>query len=159
MVDPDERTFRRDLAAARFQAGVDRGDWRLVERKWTWPNPIIAVATAPRMDSPDEVALRFTVDGYPTLAPTSAPWDADEHAPLPPELWPTGGRVSLAFNPRWNANAIYIPCDRLAIAGHDPWLEQHKAYLWDPSKEIVDYLLVIHELLHSAGYSGIRRAA
>src|SRR6266571_1311956 len=136
--DPDERAFRRHLEGARFQAGIDRGDWRLLKDDWTWPNPIIAVAAARRSGSPIEVALRFTVDGYATLAPTAAPWDAEKDQPLAHEFWPTGGRVSQAFNPGWNTSAIYIPCDRLAIMGHGPWLEQHKPYLWDPSKDVVD---------------------
>jgi hypothetical protein len=157
--DPDERTFRSHLGGARFRAGVDRGDWRLTTDEWVWPHPIIAVGAAARSESPEEVALRFTVDGYPTLAPTSAPWDPEKDQPLPHELWPAGDRVSLAFNPGWNENALYIPCDRLAIAGHDGWLEQHKAYLWNPSRDICDYLRVIHDLLHSSGYTGVRRAA
>jgi hypothetical protein len=157
--DPDERAFRRHLSAARFQSGVDRGDWRLVKDDWTWPHPIIAVAAAPRPDSPDELALRFTVDGYPALAPTAAPWHSRRDEPLPRELWPTGGRVSPAFNPSWRVDAVYIPCDRLAIAGHDPWLQQHTAYLWDAGKDIVDYLRVIYDLLHSPGYTGVRRTA
>ncbi len=159
-LDPDERTFRQHLAGPRFQAGVDRGDWRVVTEDWAWPHPIIAVAAAPRAGGADEVALRFTVDGYPALAPTATPWAAEQDTPLPHDEWPTGGRVSLAFNPGWNeGKALYIPCDRLAITGHDPWLQQHRAYVWSPSKEITDYLQLIHELLHSDGYAGTRRAA
>ena len=157
--DPDERAFRCDLVGARFQRGVDRADWRLEREDWTWPNPIIAVAAAQRPASPDELALRFTLDGYPVAAPTAAPWHLGRDGPLPRELWPTGGRVSLAFNPDWRMDAVYIPCDRLAIAGHDPWLEQHRAYLWGPGKDIVHYLRLIHDLLHSPAYSGARRPA
>lgn len=157
--DPDERTFRRHLVGARFRAGVDRGDWRLVSDEWAWPHPLIAVSAAPRVGGPGEVTLRFTVDGYPATAPTAAPWDAQANAPLAPQLWPSGGRTSLAFNPGWNASAIYIPCDRLAISGHDPWLQLHRGYVWAPGKDIVDYLLIIHDLLHSHGYAGVRQTA
>lgn len=157
--EPDERAFIADLKGARFRAGVDRGDWRVVDETWAWPNPILAVAAPDRAHAPAEFALRFTVDHYPTLAPTAAPWDADKGCPLAHDLWPTGGRVAVAFNPSWNAGAIYIPCDRQAISGHDGWLQQHRAYLWDQSKDIVDYLRLVHELLHSPGYTGVRRAA
>jgi hypothetical protein len=68
--------------------------------------------------------------------------------------------VGTAFNPGWNANAIYIPMDRLALNGHDQWRELHRATIWDPNRmDIVDYLKVIHELLHSSEYIGVLRAA
>jgi hypothetical protein len=155
--NPDERAFRQHIAAGRFQAHVDLGAWRVVDD--SWPRPIISVAAAPRVAAPDEVALRFTLDGYPVTAPTAQPWDVTTGTPLRPELWPTGGRVAMAFNPSWNTNAIYIPCDRLAIANHDQWRERYAAYVWDPTKDIVDYLSVVHELLHSSDYTGVRQAA
>ncbi len=156
--EPDERAFRRDIAAGRFQAYADMGAWQVVVD--SWPNPVIAVAAAPRTGAPDEVALRFTLDNYPALAPTAQPWDVGRDAPLARCLWPTGGRVGMAFNPNWNnGTALYIPCDRLAIAGHDLWRQQHPAYLWDATKDIVDYLKVVHDLLHSSDYTGVRRAA
>jgi hypothetical protein len=157
-LDPDERAFRQHVAAARFQIHVDRAHWRVAGD--SWPHPVIAVRASPRTGAPAEVALRFDLNGYPVTAPTSAPWDVQANAPLAHELWPTGGRVAVAFNPNWNGGtAIYIPCDRLAIVGHDAWRDAHRAYLWDPTKDIVDYLKVIHDLLHSPEYSGIRRAA
>lgn len=158
--NPDARAFRRDVEGGRFQTNVDRGNWRSIDA--AWPNPIISVTAAPRDGAPGEFTFRFTVDGYPVTAPTAAPWDARVNALLPRDLWPVGvagSRVALAFNPDWNASAIYIPCDRVAIQGHDGWRDQHKAYLWDQTKSIVDYLKVIHELLQSPGYSGVRRAA
>jgi hypothetical protein len=131
----------------------------LVSLDWLWPHPVIAVAAAPRPGGPNEVTLRFTVDGYPVSTPTATPWDATQDTPLNPGLWPTGGRVTAVFNPQWNAGALYIPCDRMAIAGHDPWKDQYRALLWDPTKDIVHYLKVVHELLHSAGYAGVRKPA
>ena len=164
-MEPDERTFRRHVAGGRFQQGVDRGEWRVVDA--VWPNPIIAASAEIRAGAPTEVALRFTLGGYPTLGPTSEPWDAEAGTPLPHELWPTGptgSRVATAFNPAWQPrpgiHAIYIPMDRTAIEGHDQWHQLHPALIWDPTRmTIVDYLKVIHELLHSSQYSGVRRAA
>ena len=162
-MEPDERTFRSHLAGARFQQGVDAGDWRMLND--AWPNPIFAVAAAARETAPDELALRFSLSGYPTTGPTAAPWawdedDDDAGVPLPAELWPTGGRVATAFNPGWKPNAIYIAMDRLAIEGHEAWRIQHPGLIWDPSRmTIVDYLKVIYELLHSSQYTGIVRAA
>lgn len=162
-MNPDERTFRQHIARGRFRLGVDRGDWRVLRDGW--PNPIVAVTAAARDGAPDEFAFRLDVAGYPDAGPTSEPWDAKADSPLAHEFWPTGaGRIGIVFNPGWtpaaNVHALYHPIDRLAIVGHDNWRAQDPASIWDPSRmEIVDYLQVIHELLHSSQYSGIRRAA
>lgn len=157
-MEPDERTFRQHVARGRFQVGVGRGDWRVVRE--AWPNPIIAVTAVARSGAPSEVALRFTLTGYPAVGPTAAPWDPKQNCGLAHDLWPTGGRVGIAFNPGWNATAIYHPIDRIALEGHDGWRTQDPGRIWDPARmDVVDYLKVIHELLHSSEYSGIRRAA
>lgn len=160
---PDERTFREHITRGRFQQGVDRGDWRVLRD--SWPNPVIAVSAAERVGAPVEIAFRFDLIGYLADAPTSAPWDSKNDAALADERWPAGtGRVATVFNVGWvpspNVHALYHPIDRLALVGHDNWRTQDPASIWDPSRmDIVDYLKVIHELLHSPEYSGIRRAA
>lgn len=162
-MNPDERTFRQHIARGRFLLGVDRGDWRLVRDGW--PDPIITVAAATRDGAPTEFAFRFDLNGYPASGPTSEPWDIDADTPLAHDLWPAGiGRVEAVFNPGWkpnpNGHALYHPIDRLAVVGHTEWSTQDPANIWDPSRmEIVDYLKVIHDLLHSSQYSGIRRAS
>lgn len=155
---PDERSFRRHLDAGPFQAGVTRGDWRV---GWIeWPNALIVVRAAPRTAAPDELALLFELSGYPVTLPTARPWDEEANAPLPVDLWPQGERASLAFNPNWNIAALYIPCDRLAYAGHEAsWDSQYPSYLWDPDRGIVRYLETVREILHSSGYSGVQRIA
>lgn len=161
-MQPDERAYRAHVAGARFQMGVDAGHWQLERDQW--PNPVIGVRAAERSDGPEHVSLRFDLTGYPQAPPTSTPWCMKSNTMLPVELWPAGGRVGVAFNPAWNPApgvfAIYMPLDRLAVAGHDHWREQHPATVWDPSRsELVDYLKVIYDLLHSSEYSGTRRAA
>lgn len=161
-MQPDERAYRTHLAGGRFQIGVDAGYWWLEDDQW--PNPVIAVSAAHREGGLPHVSMRFDLNGYPQESPTAAPWDVEAAAVLGPDLWPAGGRVGMAFNPGWNPApgvfAIYVPMDRLALAGHDHWREQHPASLWDPrNSQIVDYLKVIHDLLHSSEYSGTRRAA
>lgn len=162
-MNPDERTFREHTARGRFRLGVDRGDWRVLHDRW--PHPVIAVASADREDSPGEYAFRFDLVGYPAVGPTAEPWDAEADVPLPPPCWPTGGdRVGVVFNPGWmpssNLRAIYHPMDRLALVGHDNWRTNDPSSIWDPSRmDIVDYLKVLHDLLHSAHYTGLRRAA
>jgi hypothetical protein len=163
VITPDERTFRDHVAAARFQLGVDRGDWRLVSD--SWPNPVIGVSAAAQDSAPAEFAFRFELTDYPASAPTSEPWDVAGDTPLSHDCWPAGsGRVAIVFNPGWrpneNVHALYHPIDRRALVGHDNWRAQDPASIWDPSRmDIVDYLKVVHELLHSLLYQGIRQAA
>jgi|SRR5581483_5452562 len=154
---PDERTFRKHVAGGPFQAGVDRGDWRLISIDW--PHAIIAVAAPPRAHAPAEVALRFELSDYPQQLPTAQPWDANAKAPLPDALWPIGDRVSQVFNPNWNRSALYIPCDRLALAGHEAWLTQHPAHAWNATRDITHYLRVVREVLREPSYAGVRQQA
>jgi hypothetical protein len=156
-MQPDERTFRRHVDNGPFQAGVDRGDWRLVSMDW--PHAVIAVAAPARLNAPSEVALRFELSGYPQQLPTAQPWDAATNAALPDALWPIGDRVSQVFNPSWNRNALYIPCDRLALEGHEPWLAQHPAHAWNPDRDITHYLRIVRDVLREPGYAGVRQQA
>jgi len=152
---PDERQFRADLQGGAFLRGVARGRWRLV--KTAWPHAIIAVAAAERAASPTEFGFRFELTNYPQDAPTAQPWDVVGDRPLEPTRWPTGrSRVIAAFNPGVNAKAIYIPCDRVAIQGHDAWRAQHVSMIWSPAGDITQYLRVLHELLNSGDYTGAR---
>ena len=155
---PDERTFRHHVAAGPFQAGRDRGDWRL--ESIDWPHAVIAVAAPARPGAPSEIALRFELTNYPQEAPTAQPWDIAANAPLPHALWPIGEQTSQVFNPGWNNGAaLYIPCDRQAIAGHDAWLTQHQPYLWRADRDITLYLRVVRDVLHRSGYTGVHRQA
>jgi hypothetical protein len=151
---PDERLFLDDLESAPFLAGVDRGWWRL--HSVAWPSAVIEIAAASRPGSPDWLALRFQLTGYPQ-APSAQPWDVATGAPLTPTRWPAGNdRISRIFNPSWRTDALYFPMDRLALEGHDAWRSQHACHLWDPAQDITQYLRVIHELLNEDGYHGVR---
>ena len=154
----DERVFREHVQAGPFQSGVDRGRWRLLSIDW--PYVIIAVSAAPRPEAPNEYALRFNLTGYPQTAPTAQPWDVEQGAPLQAAKWPQGrSRVPLAFNLGWkDGAALYLPCDRVAIEGHDGWRSQHPHMLWKPTGDITQYLEIVHELLTSSDYTGTRSA-
>ncbi|MGI8546811.1 MAG: DUF7665 family protein [Gemmatimonadaceae bacterium] len=152
---PDERAFRLHVGGGAFLRGVVRGRWRLLSI--AWPYALIAVRAADREHGPRELVLRFELSNYPNTTPTAAPWDAERNAPLDPARWPTGrSRVAAAFNPGWNSQALYLPCDRRAIAGHDAWRTQHPAMIWSPSGDITQYLRIVHELLNSSDYTGPR---
>jgi hypothetical protein len=151
---PDERLFRDDLAAGAFTTGEDRGYWRL--HSFAWPIAVIEVAPAALIGGPEWFALRFDLTGYPQ-APTAQLWDIADDVSLAPARWPAGGeRITLAFNPGWRADALYIPVDRLALAGHDAWLERYACHVWDAAGDITQYLRLVHGLLNDGGYRGVR---
>jgi hypothetical protein len=154
---PDESTFRAHLEAGPFQSGVDRGRWRLVSIGW--PHAVIAVSAAERDGAPGEYAFRFELTNYPTQLPTARPWDPATDAPLAVASWPGGtDRVQYAFNPGYKGGTcLYLPCDRESFdAGHQAWRTQHPEMIWTASRDITHYLRIIHDLLRSKDYKGLR---
>ena len=68
--------------------------------------------------------------------------------------------MASVFRPNWKAgSALYLPCDRESIRGHDNWRNEMPSKIWDPAKGIVHYLELVHELLNSADYVPPLRAA
>ena len=153
---PAEKVFRAHLERGPFQSGVDRGRWRLASV--TWPHSVIAVSATERVNAPSEYVFRFELGNYPVTAPSAQPWNEATNAPLERARWPGGrGRIQLAFNPDWKGGScLYLPCDRHAIEGHDPWRAQHPDMIWNPKGDITQYLRIIHDLLNSEDYTGIR---
>jgi hypothetical protein len=153
-ISAPERLLRSDLEGAAFSAGVDRGYWRLISLQW--PCALIAVAAAARPGSPESYVLRFDLSGYPE-APTAQLWNEGADTPLDISLWPGGGpRIIAAFNPTWKLDALYIPVDRVALDGHDGWLERYACHIWDASGDLTQYLRLVHGLLNDPSYTGPR---
>ncbi len=153
---PAERVFRSHLEKGPFQSGVDRGRWKLTSVNW--PHSVISVSAAERAGAPSEYSFRFELTNYPAIAPTAQPWNVAGNGPLHRASWPGGrGRIQHAFNPDWKgASCLYLPCDRGAIEGHDPWRVQHPQMIWNPKGDITQYLRIIHDLLDSEDYTGLR---
>lgn len=149
MSAPDERAFQAAVAKADFRLGqVDRR-WRL--DSVAWPHAHIAVTAKDGR----EFLLRFNVAGYPQTPPTACLWDLARSAILPQDQWPKsgGGRVAAVFNFGWKqGTALYLPCDREAIPGHDNWRTEMPSKIWRPAEGIVQYLELVHELLNSRDY-------
>jgi hypothetical protein len=146
---PDERAFEGDLAKAKFRLGQAEARWRLLNV--AWPLALIAVTAKDGR----EYVLRFNCSGYPQAPPTAGPWDVDRNAILAFDRWPRsqGGRVGCVFRTNWkNGSALYLPCDRESIAGHDNWRSEMPSKIWRPSDGIVQYLELVHELLHCRDY-------
>ncbi len=146
---PDEQSLCADLASARFLSGEDRNRWQYMTLEW--PYLYVNVTARDRR----EYMLRLDCSGFPTTPPTGTFWDLSMNSKLAFDKWPQGGeRLKLAFRPDWkNGDALYIPCDRESIVGHDSWFAQYPQLIWKPAKGICHYLEVVHDLLQSRDYA------
>ena len=100
--------------------------------------------------------LRLECSGYAETPPTGGPWDLDRDEVLDFESWPRGkgGRVSEVFRSDWqNGAALYLPCDRVTVAGHPNWRTEMPSKAWRPSEGIVQYVEQVYELLHCRDYT------
>jgi hypothetical protein len=152
MSAPDERAFAADIAKANFRLAVAENRWRIL--RMDWPHVCIAVKAR---DGREHV-LRFDCQSYPETPPTAGPWDLEQNKILDFNKWPkgNGGRVSAVFRPDWKCgSALYLPCDRVSIEGHDNWRMQMPSKIWNPAKGIVQYLELVHELLNCPDYQAV----
>lgn len=153
---PDERALRADLARPAFRLAQTEGRFRLISI--TWPIVLLGVSA---IDG-QEYVLKFDCSGYPSLAPTACPWDAESNVPLPFGRWPRskGGRVGAVFRPDWKGgSALYLPCDRVSREGHDNWRTETPTMIWRPERGITQYLEIVHELLNCGDYQPAARSA
>ena len=156
MNSPDQRAFEADVAKAAFRLGAVEGRWRLIET--VWPHAFIGVVAK----DGHEYVLRLNCAGYPQAPPTGGPWDTVENKVLAFDRWPRGqgGRVSAVFRTDWKGGtALYLPCDREGIAAHDNWRNEMPSKIWRPADGIVQYLELVHELLHCRDYASPAGAA
>ncbi len=156
-MSPDLELFNKHIKEAEFQIGLDKGMWGIVDenlQRPNWPYVIIWIKAAKKINAPDKLYLRFELSGYPSSAPTACPWDMSSNQPLPNDLWPQGNKfVSATFRPSWNNKALYAPCDRIAMVGHEGWKTQWPNLWWQPTFKIDVYLHFIHRLLNSSDYA------
>lgn len=156
MIGPDQRTFEADAAKAAFRLGQAEGRWRLISM--AWPFAFFGVVAKDGR----EYVLRLNCAGYPQVAPTGGPWDMKSDKVLAFDLGPRGQgeRVSAVFRTDWkNGAALYMPCDRESLAGHDNWRREMPSKIWRPAEGIVQYLELVHELLQSRDYAPPLRSA
>ena len=150
MNSPDQRAFEADVVKAAFRLGAVEDRWRLIETMW--PHAFIGVVAK----DGHEYVLRLNCAGYPQAPPTGGPWDTVENKILAFDRWPRGygGRVSAVFRADWKGGtALYLPCDREGIAAHDNWRNEMPSKIWRPADGIVQYLELVHELLHCRDYA------
>ena len=149
---PNESLLKAHLEGAPFLAGVDCGKWSL-HSVGDLTFPVIWVRGDTRLVQAGRVYLRFDTSGYPQQAPTGCPWDVSKNCKLAPGLWPKGASASTVFNPAWKDDALYAPCDRVAMQGHDTWRGLCPQWWWQPSFTIGVYLEFVHVCLNPADYA------
>jgi hypothetical protein len=146
---PDERAFQADLAKAKFRLGQAEKRWHL--QVVTWPFVLIGLTAKDGR----EYVLRFNCSDYPQTPPTAGPWDVNQNTILPFDKWPRsqGGRLGAVFRTDWKGGtALYLPCDRESIVGHDNWRTEMPSKIWKQTDGIVQYLELVHELLNCRDY-------
>jgi hypothetical protein len=152
-MSPDERLFKAHLEEASFESGVDAGKWGLQgeAKDVVWPHAVLWVAADTQLYAPGKIYLRFDLTGYPVAAPTACPWNVGTNQRLEDAAWPKlTGKCKLVFRHDWQIkNALYAPCDRLAMNGHqNPWEKQFPMWWWQPTFTIVKYLRFVHLCLN-----------
>jgi hypothetical protein len=153
---PDEAALASDLTSERFEIGVDRGWWALRDRSGTTATFHVVAETGRSVD------LILDCAGYPGFAPAGALWSIPDASPLQTSLWPQGGRASEVFSLAWsvgNGGSPYIPYDRRALMGHDVWRTDHPRHVWGADKSVVDYLLLIRDVLRPANQPAVVEVA
>jgi hypothetical protein len=81
-----ERIFRRHLRRRRFQSGVDKGLWRLVNLRW--PNALFAIGEV-FSTADSEIGVNLNLELYPISAPTLQLWDLSTNSNIAARSWPT----------------------------------------------------------------------
>ncbi|WP_312563955.1 hypothetical protein [Diaphorobacter sp.] len=144
---PAHAALLAHLEEAPFLMGSMNGRWQL--RAIAWP---IAFFDVRARDGRD-YTLRLDCAGYPQ-APTGAFWDVPASTWLPGPRWPrAGSRFGAALRSDWQGGtALYVPCDRASLPGHEQWLQLHPAWAWDPKIGISRYLNVVSTMLNGEDY-------
>lgn len=152
----DKGMFKKHVSEASFQNGVDKGRWEILSNEDfpEWPKVLVRIRARAKKDTPGSFTFRFDLSGYPSTAPTCCIWDEEKKAILEDSKWPKGPTyVSKVFNHGWRKDALYSPCDRIAMQGHDNWKTDHPDYYWQSSFSIKVYVQFIHDLLNSDDYA------
>lgn len=92
LLSVNEKVFRKHLRQSRFQAGVDRGLWRLVSINW--PNAVIALGTSKHNST--EHFVRFRLESYPAKPPGVELWNQKHQASVPDDCWPVWFNLFIA---------------------------------------------------------------
>ena len=149
-MDIDEAALRRDLESIAYRVHEMRGRWRLV--RLAFPHLYILIRLPDREGSPPWILMKINAAGYPGTGPTGDFWHSKNDQRLLDAERPRGANGAvLDWFKDWGKGAIYHPIDRLAW---DHWPNQHHELRWQPGYTIIDYLEVIHRLVHDPSNMG-----
>jgi hypothetical protein len=151
---PNESILRAHLEGPAFAAGAEAGKWGSLGALDTinLTVPVFWVRSDKRIVAAGRIHLKFNTENYPQVAPTACPWDVSSNSILAPSSWPRGPQASTVFNPTWKSDALYAPCDRVAMQGHDAWKNLCPQWWWVPTFTIVRYLEFVYVCLNPADY-------
>ena len=157
-----QRLLEADLNGAEFQIGVSKGHWHLASEvsESIWPYVYTSIQAAPRPNSPEQLMVRWNVDGYGSQPQTGAFWDKTTNNFLAIEMWPKGRPNSIVASvfkvSGWAApgQGFYHPFDRQARNGHNDWPIQNPQYVWTENNTLVDFISLVHRWLNCEDYHG-----
>jgi hypothetical protein len=157
-----QRLLEQDLKQAEFLIGVSKGYWLLAKEVADddWPYVYTWIRAADRPNSPEQMLVRWDVDGYGSQSPTGAFWDEKEKDFLAPGLWPkgrAGSPVESVFKVGgWAApgKGFYHPYDRQARNGHTDWPTNNPQYVWTEENTLTDFITLVHRWLNCEDYYG-----
>ena len=145
---PDQRLLEMEFQSPRFELGVMRRQWRVLE--YCWPVAFIAIVAKDGR----EFAFRFECSGYPNNRPAVAIWDCASGFGLAADRRPMMiGAHELVFRADWQGmQHLYHPMEREAFGTHGGWSTEHRYKLWNPERGLTQFLEELHRILNSAGY-------
>lgn len=149
--DPSRDVFLQHLDAADYLAGEMEGNWGTHNNEGPeWPFVIFWI----KLEDGGKIYLRFNFQDYNRLAPNSIPWDQTTNNVLDSPKWPKyNKRCSQIFRPEWRRDALYLPCDRIAINGHGDWPQKHPYLIWKAGDSFVKYLKEVYQALNPDSYA------
>lgn len=144
----EEELFNRHLDSDAYKLFENDEKWSVIKEGSKWPFFLFSINSS--VGGP--VILRFDLHGYNLQAPSATCWDLKNNAVLASDQWPNHTpRCKQIFRPTWNTMALYLPCDRIALAGHSKWPDKYSYEIWKPGDTIVKYLFEVYDALNRGG--------
>jgi hypothetical protein len=141
--------FQCHFETSEYQSGEIEGRWGVsatTEGRPEWPIFFFWVASATGV----VYNFKFDFTDYPNSAPTAVLWDLENKIVLPLEKRPLKTKRQNQVFKIWGPECNYLPCDRLAIVGHNTWPQEHPELIWDNGKDtFIKYLLELYYILNS----------
>ena len=144
---PAEEVFQGHLNNAEYLSGVMDQSWGNVSNSkgLQWPLAIFWVMAKNGI----KYFFRFDLQGYNEHAPTAILWDIEKSLPLEQSKWPSWNKRTKQVFRKWGKECLYLPCDRLALQGHNNWNQQHAYLTWKAYQDsFTKYLVELYQILN-----------